>query len=282
MKHRFFITMSRILRVSFLFLCLGMSVTSLIAHEPKDGDVPAEGYQKRVLVFGGTGWYRHPETAAISGWLARLSDDLKMEVDVTETPKDLLALLDRYEVLILNNSNELTSLLDEKQRKKVETWYAKGGGIVALHAALVHQKEWKWLHKLGGCDFNSDSDFLEARVVVDPKAKDHPTVKGFGDSFQYKADWTNHDRCVTGTPGIQVLLRVDESTYEPVRDYFKERGGKAMGKDHPIAWINTLDGGRFFYTELGHDVASLNRPFGRKHIVEAIKWAAQDGVTKKP
>ena len=62
----------------------------------------------------------------------------------------------------------------------------------------------------------------------------------------YKADWTNHDKSVTGIPGIQVLLRVDESTYDPVRDFFKTRGGKAMGKDHPIAWINTLNNGRFF------------------------------------
>ena len=110
---------------------------------------------------------------------------------------------------------------------------------------------------------------------MDPKAANHPTVSGFGKSFTYTADWTNHDRSVTGKPGIQVLLRVDESTYEPVRDYFKTRGGKAMGADHPIAWINTSENGRFFYTELGHDVRSLETPFGRKHILEAIRWAAR-------
>ena len=65
-------------------------------------------------------------------------------------------------------------------------------------------------------------------------------------SFMYTADWTNHTESVTGKPGFQVLLRVDESTYEPVREFFQDRGGKAMGKDHPIAWTNTLNG-RFFY-----------------------------------
>lgn len=228
-----------------------------------------------VLVFGGTGWYRHPETAAISGWLARLSDDLGMRVDVTENPKDLEKLLPRYNVLVLNNSNALTKILTEKQRAKVEQWYKDGGGIVGLHAALVRQTDWTWLNDLGGCDFNSDSDYLEATVTVDPAAKDHPAVKGFGDTFKIKADWTNHDRTVTGIPGIQVLLRVDESTYEPVRDYFKTRGGKAMGKDHPVAWINTKDDGRFFYTEFGHDVRSLETPFARKHVIEGIKWAAR-------
>ena len=234
-----------------------------------------------VLVFAGTGWYRHPETAAISGWLARLSDDLNMQVDVTETPRDLVQLLDRYDVLVLNNSNQLVKILDEKQRAKVEKWYKDGGGIVALHAALVRQTQWKWFSQLAGCDFNSDSEYLDARVVVDPSATDHPTVNGFGDSFSYSADWTNHDRSVTGQPGFKVLLRVEESSYEPVRDFFKTRGGKAMGQDHPIAWTNTLNGGRFFYTEFGHDVRSLETPFGRKHIIEAIKWAAEDGDSKK-
>ena len=81
-------------------------------------------------------------------------------------------------------------------------------------------------------------------------------------------------RSVTGLPGFQVLLRVDESTYEPVRDFFKKLGGKAMGKDHPIAWINTSQGGRFFYTQLGHDVRSLDTLFGTRHVMNAIRWAA--------
>ena len=256
-----------------LVVALFASGLTVSAHEHKPDRGPKD--TGKVLVFGGTGWYRHPETAAISGWLARLSDELGMQVDVTETPRDLTALLDRYDVLILNNSNELTKLLDESQREKIEQWYKAGGGIVALHAALVRQTQWDWFHQLAGCDFNSDSEFLKARVVVDPSAKEHPTVRGFGDSFEYEADWTNHDRSVTGLPGIDVLLRVDESTYEPVRDYFKQRDGKAMGKDHPIAWTNTLSDGRFFYTELGHDVRSLDTPFGRQHIIEAIRWAAR-------
>ena len=226
-----------------------------------------------VLVFAGTGWYRHPETAAVSGWLARLSDRTGMQIDVTESPKDL-NLLDRYDVLILNNSNELTKLFDEKQRNKIRDWYRSGGGIVALHAALVHQTQWDWLSKLGGCDFDSDSEFLEATVKVDPSMKNHPTIRGHGKSFKYTADWTNHTRSVTQLPGFKVLLRVDESTFDPVRNYFKTRGGKAMGEDHPIAWLHENEGGRFFYTELGHDVRSLDTEFGRQHIIEAIKWAA--------
>lgn len=260
--------------ISFLALLFS---TPALAH---DGDHPVEHDRSPrnlgdVLVFSGTGWYRHPETASINGWLAQLSDELGMQVDVTETPKDLESILEHYDVLIMNNCNELTSLLTPEQMNAVQTWYENGGGIVALHAAIVHQTEWTWFTELAGCDFDSDSEYLEARVVVDPAATNHPAVKGHEKSFRYTADWTNHTESVTGKPGFQVLLRVDESTYEPVRELFIERGGKAMGDDHPIAWTNTLNDGRFFYTEFGHDVDSLETPFGRQHILEAIKWAAR-------
>lgn len=93
-----------------------------------------------------------------------------------------------------------------------------------------------------------------------------------------KPDWTNHDRSVNGLPGFHVLLRVDESTYTPVRDYFQTRGGKPMGADHPIAWTNEpASGGRFFYTEFGHDLRSLSTAFARQHVLEGIKWAAAAG-----
>jgi type 1 glutamine amidotransferase len=49
-----------------------------------------------------------------------------------------------------------------------------------------------------------------------------------------------------------------------------------MGADHPIAWTHeTEGGGRFFYTEFGHDMRSLSTPFVRRHILEGIKWAAR-------
>ena len=257
---------------NFILLIL---IASSGAHEPQAAK--PDRSPKRigsVLVFAGTGWYRHPETAAVSGWLARLMDETGLQIDITESPKDL-SLLNRYDVLVLNNANELTKLFNEVQRNQIRDWYRAGGGIVALHAALVHQTEWEWFTELAGCDFNSDSEFLEATVTVDPAAKDHPTVSGHGLSFQYTADWTNHTNTVTGLPGFKVLLRVDESTFETGRDHFKTRGGKPMGKDHPIAWLHENDGGRFFYTELGHDVRSLDTQFGRQHITEAIKWAAQ-------
>lgn len=250
-----------------------------VHHHHHDGATTVDNGNLKVLCFSRTGWYRHPEIPAINRWLVLTGDRHGMDIDVSEDGKDLRPkALAKYDVLILNNCNELATVLKPAELKSVEDWYVTGKGLVALHAALVRQTEWKWLHELGGCDFDSDSDFLPAKVTVDPAARNHPAIKGMPAEFTYTADWTNHTRTVTGLPGIQVLLRVDESSYEPVRDFFRQRGGKAMGEDHPVAWINTNGGGRFFYTELGHDVRSMDTDFGRQHIFEGIRWAAGTGL----
>ena len=238
---------------------------------------PTDQTPIRVLVFSNAGWYRHPEMPRTNGWLVRLGQDRGFIVDVTKTPGDLTPeRLSEYKVLLLNNANELAKVLDATQRKAVEDWSRLGGGIVGLHAALVNQTEWPWLNALGGADFDSDSDFTRAKVTVDPESKEEPAVKGQGDSFWYSADWHNRDRSVTGRPGFKVLMRLDESIFEPVRSYFKERSGKPMVKDHLAAWVHEAgqNGGRFFYTELGHDLRSLDKEFGRQHGASAIRWAS--------
>ena len=257
------------------------------SHKDASGDTKAEASSAtfpkaaarpriRALAYSNTAYYRHPEIPAINRWLVLLGDRNGIDVDVTEHWRDLRPdRLDKYDVLILNNANELDKVIPVKERESVERWYKTGKGIVALHATLVHQTKWPWLVELGGCDFDSDSEFCRAKIIVDPAATEHPTVRGQANTFWYEADWTNHTRAVTSLPGFQVLLRVDEATYDPVRDYFKTRGGKPMGSDHPIAWTHEVDGGRFFYTEIGHDVRSLDTEFGRKHVSAAIQWAAR-------
>ena len=265
MSHRAF---------TLLFLTALTSVT--FAHDTPAAATPSADRMK-VLVFSATAYYRHPDIPGINRWLVLLGHENGFDVDITESPKDLMPqVISKYDVLLLNNANELDKIIPEAHRQSVEAWFASGKkGVVGLHAALVHQTGWPWLNQLGGCDFNSDSDFSRAKVIVDPAAKDHPAVKGQPADFFIEADWTNHDRCVTGLPGFQVLLRVDETTYTPVRDYFKTRGGKAMGADHPIAWTHTPEaGGRFLYSEFGHDLRSLSTPFVRQHVLEGIRWAA--------
>ena len=71
------------------------------------------------------------------------------------------------------------------------------------------------------------------------------------------------DYSARNTEGIHVLLTMDESTYA------EADGSDGVDDDHPIAWCHRYDGGRAWYTGLGHTEASyldagfLAAPAGR-------------------
>lgn len=63
---------------------------------------------------------------------------------------------------------------------------------------------------------------------------------------------------------MTLLVRVDESTYT----------GGTMGAQHPVSWQHTYDGGRAWYTAMGHTACSCSeRPF-LDHLLGGIEWAA--------
>ena len=71
--------------------------------------------------------------------------------------------------------------------------------------------------------------------------------------------------------GLSVLLAIDEKSYE---------GGK-NGDDHPMAWYHDYDGGRAFYTALGHTDASYTTEENfLKHLLRAdcnTPWENKNG-----
>ncbi|OYX93484.1 MAG: hypothetical protein B7Y76_11685 [Sphingobacteriia bacterium 35-40-5] len=58
-------------------------------------------------------------------------------------------------------------------------------------------------------------------------------------------------------------MTVDESTYK----------GGTNGSFHPMAWYRDFEGGRSFYTALGHADEKYTNPLFLKHILEGIRYA---------
>jgi type 1 glutamine amidotransferase len=61
-----------------------------------------------------------------------------------------------------------------------------------------------------------------------------------------------------------VLATVDESTY----------AGAGMGTDHPVAWCQEYDGGRAWYSAMGHTDESFREPRFLAHLLAGIRYAA--------
>ncbi|MGH2649499.1 MAG: ThuA domain-containing protein, partial [Ginsengibacter sp.] len=69
------------------------------------------------------------------------------------------------------------------------------------------------------------------------------------------------------------ILAVDESSYNPNVEWAnRNKKGTGMGKFHPIAWYHNYDGGRAFYTALGHMPADFSDPAFLNHIYAGIFW----------
>jgi len=234
---------------------------------------------QRMLVFSKTSWYRHPAIPMINDWLAELGASHNLQVDATEDAGAFTeANLKRYDAVTWVSTTDIAKSLDEAQKQAFIRWFSNGRALVTLHAAGVQMEaKWDWYTDLFGTEFDSDSEYVPATVRVDPAAERHPVVAGLPDAFKLDGDWINFKRTVRGLPGVEILLTLDESSYDPVRPLFKQRGGRPMGADHPMAWVRRHQGGRFAYTMIGHDTRSLDTDFGRDHMARLWQWALQKG-----
>ncbi len=201
---------------------------------------------------------------------------------MTENPADLKQEnLKDYNLLLLNNATNLGENIPKEIQRGIINWFEGGGAIMAMHAGIVQNGTWPELIEIAGCDFDSDSDYMEARFLVDPKAEGDPILAGKKKQFDYTADWLCFNRSVTGLPGVEVLLRLDEKSYTPVRKHPSYVGKKPMGDDHPICWRRQVGKGRYLFTGLGHDVRSIDNEFARNHLIAGMRWVTNSTQVKE-
>jgi type 1 glutamine amidotransferase len=93
-------------------------------------------------------------------------------------------------------------------------------------------------------------------ISVKPKDK---LMKGMPESWLHTDEWYNFK---SFNKDVKVLVKVDETSYQ---------GGK-MNNDHPIVWHHKFDGGRVFYTGLGHTPEAYTNELFLKQLLMGIKW----------
>lgn len=182
--------------------------------------------------------------------------------------------LAEYEVVVwVSNTGDV---LNDDEQAAFERYIQAGGGYVGFHAAGDSDRAWDWYEDLSGGQFQSHpAGTPQATIDVEDAA--HASTAHLPSRWTRVDEWYNYQEnprsypCYTDptkTCGVNVLLRMDETTYSP--------GADAMG-DHPIAWCNEWDGGRAWYTGLGHTNASYTEPEFVTHALGGILTAADAG-----
>jgi len=150
-------------------------------------------------------------------------------------------------------------VLNIYQQAAFERYMQAGGGYVGIHAATDCEYTWPWYGKLSGAYFKSHPSQQKAKLVVNDH--NHPSTAHLGEIWERFDEWYNFKKA----PGneVKVLISIDETSY---------KGGE-NGASHPMAWYHDYDGGRAFYTELGHTDESFADPVYLKHLLGGIQYA---------
>ena len=110
---------------------------------------------------------------------------------------------------------------------------------------------------------------------------DEPSTAGLPATWNRDDEWYNYQHPATPVVNgsttvadysprarhVHVLATVDEASYD-------EQDGNTVDDDHPIAWCSDFDGGRAWYTGMGHTQASFSEANFRSHILGGLRTAA--------
>ncbi len=211
-----------------------------------------------VLVFSKTAGFRHQSIPAGKAALLKMGMENNFTVDTTEDASFFNSnKLGAYKAVVFLNTT--LDVLNEAQQADFEQYIKKGGGYVGIHSATDTEYDWPWYGKLAGAYFNGHPAIQEAVFqVVDQK---HDCTKHLPASWKRTDELYNYKNI---NPDLNVLLNLDESSYE----------GGTNGENHPIAWYHEFDGGRAFYTGLGHTIESYSEPLFLEHVLRGIMYAA--------
>jgi type 1 glutamine amidotransferase len=213
------------------------------------------------LVFSRTAGFRHTSIESGIDALRRLADQHGWQITATEDPTTFTdAGLATFDVMLfLSTTGEV---LDETQQAAMERFIRTGHGYVGVHAASDTEYEWPWYGALVGAYFLGHPPVQTASILVEPDTI-HPAVLGLVSPWRRTDEWYAFQ--ANPRDRVHVLLHLDETSYDA--------GDTAMGEDHPIAWYHEYDGGRAFYTALGHTDESYQESLFLAHLAGGIEWA---------
>ncbi|MEM9917205.1 MAG: ThuA domain-containing protein [Bacteroidota bacterium] len=233
----------------FRLMCLFLFVGLLGACKPKSA--------KRILVFSKTAGFRHTSIPAGKAALLKLGLENKIQVDTTENSADFNeANLKKYAAVVFLNTTG--DILNSYQQADFERFIQAGGGFVGIHAATDTEYDWPWYNQLVGAYFNGHPKIQKAKLLVNNKT--HIATKMLPSVWERRDEWYNFK---SFNAEVNVLLDIDENSYE----------GGTMANKHPMSWYHEYDGGRAFYTALGHTEETYEEPLFLQHLLGGLQYA---------
>ncbi|MGZ5190451.1 MAG: ThuA domain-containing protein [Flavisolibacter sp.] len=213
--------------------------------------------EKKVLVFSKTNGFVHNSIPDGIAAIKKIGEQEGFIVDTTrDSTKFTKDNLKKYAAIIFLNTTG--NVLGTAEEKEFENYIKKGGGFVGIHSATDTEYGWEWYGKFIGAYFLQHPEIQQAKLqIINPG---HLATKALPAEWIRTDEWYNFKNL---NKENNVLIRIDESSY---------KGGK-NGTDHPVSWSNEREGGRIFYTALGHTKETYKEPLFLEHLKGGILYA---------
>lgn len=258
-----------------LFILLSCSVCASLTAQP------------RVLHFTKTSGFDHNTRAVSFAMFTSIATELGVQVDDDATGNtfsdpDLLA---QYDVIVFANTSG-DAILDAAQRAHFEGFIANGGSVLGIHAATDTYRHstangsntgtWDFYAELIGASVQQSPNHVSGTpLYAMTHVGEHASTADLPDPWEKNEEYYYWLNGYYGANNTEVL-RV-EGTIGPnglVNDYDAPR---------PMSWYRTLsDGGRLFYTALGHASGNYtNDVLFRTHVRDALGWLLEGTTTVK-
>jgi putative membrane-bound dehydrogenase-like protein len=145
--------------------------------------------------------------------------------------------------------------IDGDSLDRVKKYVQSGKPIVGIRTASHGFQNWLEMDKLvfGGDYKGHFGQNIECKITVEPRAKDHPVLKGVG-GFKTTGGLYKNPNVASD---VTVLLR-----------------GTIPEGSEPVAWVREKGGRRVFYTSLGHPDDFKDANFTRL-LVNALAWTTK-------
>ena len=213
-----------------------------------------------ILVFSKTEAFRHKSIPAGIKFMTELADKNNWNITFSEDSNEFEdENLKQYNVLVFLNTTG--DIFNDNQKKALKTYMANGNGFVGIHAASNTEMEWSWFTEMIGATFRDHPKVQNATLHID-KSLEHLAINHLEKTEVFRDEWYNFIKPVG--KHVNVLAYLDEDSYQ---------GKKMNTKSHPITWYHHYDGGRVFYTGMGHTDKIYGDIRFEKLIQGAIRWA---------
>ena len=160
-------------------------------------------------------------------------------------------------VVFLNTTGDI---LGEEQQAALQNFIRSGHGFVGVHAASDTEYGWPWYNQLVGAYFISHPAQQQATLHV--RDRQFIATKELPETWSKWDEWYNFKD--THWDEVNILITLDEHSIK----------GGANGDFHPVSWYRSFEGGRSFYTALGHTEASYTDSLFLQHLLGGIRYAA--------